>query len=152
MKRFFTLFTLVLIFGYPIAVHLGVISNNLLSIKLYPCVINLIMFSIFFHSILHPPTIIEKLARLKTPDLSPQAIKYTKIVTFVWCGFFVINGLIALWTALFASVKIWTIYNGCLSYIFIGIIFGSEFICRQRVKQALNHESFIQPNKKSSSS
>ncbi len=113
----------------------GIISNNSLIIKLYPFVINLLMFGIFFNSILHPPTIIEKLAKIKTPNLPPEAIKYTRKVTITWCWFFVINGLIALWTTLFTSIKIWTFYNGFLSYIFIGIIFVTEYICRQRVKK-----------------
>jgi len=89
------------------------------------------MFGIFFYSILYPPTIIERFARIKTPDLPKKAIQYTKKVTMVWCGFFIVNGLVALWTALFASVKIWTFYNGFLSYILMGTLFITEFIYRQ---------------------
>ena len=78
MKRFIPFFTIFLIFGYTIAVHTGIITHDIISIRLYPCVMNLIMFSIFFYSILRPPTIIEKLASLKVPHLPPRVIKYTK--------------------------------------------------------------------------
>ncbi len=113
---------------------IGAISNNILIIKLYPVMISLLMFTVFLYSIFQPPTIIERLARLKTPKLSPTVIHYTKKVTIAWSLFFIVNGLIALWTTFFAATQTWAFYNGFLSYILIGIMFTTEFIIRQHVK------------------
>lgn len=129
-------FTLIAITVAGIVVSiLGIIFNQNIMIKLYPVVMNLLMFGIFFYSLLYPPTIIEKLARIKTPDLPKAAEEYTRKVTIAWCVFFVVNGLVALWTALFSTLKIWTFYNGFLSYILIGVMFVAEFIYRQWAKR-----------------
>ncbi len=120
---------------------IGVISNQAIIIKLYPFVMSFFLFCLFSYSLFYPPTIIERLARLTHQDLPKKAIEYVNKVTVVWCIFFTINGAIALWTALFASMKVWTFYNGFLSYILIGIIFVTEFIIRKIVKRRINTES-----------
>jgi len=111
-----------------------IISNKLIAMQFYPFIINLFLFSIFFYSLWREPTIIEIVARLRTPELPIQAIQYTRKVTIVWCVFFMVNGMLALWTTLFTSIKIWTLYNGFIAYIVIGLIFSIEFIIRQRVE------------------
>jgi uncharacterized membrane protein len=113
----------------------SLLTHQEIIIKLYPVLINLLFYLFFYHSLLHPPCIIEKFARMYTPHLSSAAINYTRKITKMWCLFFVINGAIALWTACCTSVKIWMFYNGLLSYILIGILFVSEFIYRQYARR-----------------
>ena len=60
------------------------------------------------------------------PDFPPAAVVYTRRVTQVWCGFFVVNGLIAVATALWASTAVWTLYNGLLSYVAMGVLMGGD--------------------------
>jgi uncharacterized membrane protein len=79
---------------------------------------------------------IERLARLKEKKLSPRAIAYTRTVTKVWCLFFVANGTMALLTALWMSPEAWALYNGLIAYLLIGLLFGIEWLVRQRVKHA----------------
>jgi len=114
---------------------IGAISNQVIVIKFYPVAVSLLLFTVFFYSLIHPPTVIEKLARIKDPKLSQAAIKYTRKVTVVWCMFFIINGAIALYSSLFSSFKFWTFYNGFLSYILIGAICATEFTYRQWAKK-----------------
>lgn len=116
----------------------GVISNHIAITKLYPVAINFLLLALFSYSLLCPPTVIERIARIKEANLSARAIEYTRKVTIVWCMFFALNGGIALWTALFAATKIWVFYNGCLSYILIGVLFATEFTYRHWVKRK-NH-------------
>lgn len=125
---------LITIAGILVSV-VGAISNNLMVIKLYPVVISLLMFAIFLYSRLYPPTIIERIAKFKYPNLPPEAIAYVRKLTVVWCGFFIFNALVALWTALFATVKIWTFYNGFLSYILMGTLIVAELIYRKLIKK-----------------
>ena len=75
------------------------------ALKLVPVVINLACLIGFASTLRHPPSMIERFARLQEPTLDDTAIAYTRQVTVVWCGFFVINGSIALYTALFTSMS-----------------------------------------------
>ena len=110
-------------------------SNALLPLKLYPLLINAVMLSVFAYTLISPPSMIERFARLREPDLPLQAIGYTRRVTQVWCGFFIINGLIALATALWASPAIWSLYNGFIAYLLMGLLFGGEYLVRLRMKR-----------------
>jgi uncharacterized membrane protein len=110
------------------------ISNQLLPLKLYPVLVSGVLLVLFGISLIHPPSMVERLARLREPDLPPAAIRYTRRVTAVWCIFFILNGAIALATALFASTKIWTFYNGLLSYLLMGALMAGEWLVRQRVR------------------
>lgn len=106
------------------------LSNSSLLLKLYPSLISLSLFIVFGYSLWQPQTTIERIARLTEPDLSNDGIRYTRKVTYVWCGFFIINGSIALYTALFSSIQFWTFYNGLLSYFLIGLLFAIEYCVR----------------------
>jgi uncharacterized membrane protein len=77
---------------------------------------------------------IERFARLQEPHLSETAIRYTRQVTIVWCVFFVLNGSIALYTALFCEMKTWALYNGLIAYVLMGALFAGEYLVRLRVK------------------
>ena len=78
------------------------------------------------------PTVIERIARLTDPALPDEAIPYVTGVTRVWCAFFVVNGAIALWTALAASDATWALYNGAISYVLIGALLLGERLVRPR--------------------
>jgi len=103
-------------------------------LKLYPALVNLVMLGLFATSLWRGPSVVERLARLREPDLPPAAVAYTRRVTQVWCGFFVVNGLLAVATALWASTAVWTLYNGLLSYLAMGALMGGEWLVRRRVR------------------
>lgn len=104
------------------------------ALKLIPVVINLACFIGFASTLRHPPSMIERFARLREPALSQTAITYTRQVTVVWCGFFVFNGSIALYTALFTNMATWTLYNGLLAYLLMGLLFAGEYCVRLRIR------------------
>jgi len=103
-------------------------------LQLYPALVNGVMFGLFATSLCRGPTVVERLARLREPNFPPAAIAYTRRVTQVWCGFFVVNGLIAAGTALWASTAVWALYNGLLSYVAMGALTGGEWLVRRRVR------------------
>ncbi|MCM5682696.1 hypothetical protein M8A51_24455 [Schlegelella sp. S2-27] len=105
--------------------------NAALPLKLYPLLINGSMLALFTASLLKPPSAIERLARLRQPDLPPEGIVYTRRVTMVWCAFFVVNGLVSAWTAWFASDALWALYNGLVSYLMMGLLFAGEWLVRR---------------------
>lgn len=104
------------------------------ALKLYPVLISLNLLVLFGWSLWHPPTIVEKLARLQDSNLPPSGIAYTRKVTKVWCGFFLVNGSIALATVLYGNDQLWTLYNGLISYLLMGTLMAGEFLVRRRVK------------------
>jgi uncharacterized membrane protein len=110
-------------------------ANALLPLKLYPVLVNAAFLAAFAYSLASPPSMVERMARLTEPDLPPQAIAYTRVVTQVWCVFFVINGSIALGTALWASPAVWSLYTGVISYVAMGVLFGVEYLVRLRFKR-----------------
>jgi len=104
--------------------------QNSLGARFYPVVVNLIFLYVFATSLYARQSMIEKFARMKDPKLSPEGVVYTRNVTKVWCVFFFINGAIAGYTALYSDIKIWTLYNGMISYVLIGMLFTAEWIYR----------------------
>lgn len=112
-------------------------GNSWQPVKLYPVLANAALLILFAGSVVWPPTVIERLARLSEPRLAPEAIAYTRGVTLVWCAFFVVNGSIALATSLWASEEAWALYNGFLAYVAMGLLFAAEWLVRRRVKARL---------------
>ena len=98
-------------------------------LKYYPPICNLFLFLVFFLSLFGKETVIQKFARMCGDVLEHQAWVYTRRVTYVWVVFTFINFLISVWT-IFQSDRVWLIYNGCVSYILIGLVFGLEYITR----------------------
>ena len=116
-------------------------SNSSLLLQYYPVCLNALMLALFLFSLFRPPTIIEQIARMKEPDLPPAAIPYTRKVTMVWCGFFVFNGAMALYSISDTSMEFWVIYNGVISYCLIGILLVGESIIRRYIRRnAARHE------------
>ena len=77
---------------------------------------------------------VERLARLREPELPDSAIRYTRQVTQVWCLFFMLNGLIAASLTLWAPLSWWTLYNGLIAYGLMGLLFAIEWLIRQKVR------------------
>jgi uncharacterized membrane protein len=117
---------------------LAVWSNGLLPLRLYPVLVNAALLSVFTSSLITPPSIIERLARIREPNLPICAINYTRRVTQVWCIFFAANGTIALITALWSSPAVWILYNGIIAYLIMGFLFAGEHVVRWRFKRQWN--------------
>ena len=93
------------------------------------------MLAVFGYSLFHPPSVVERLARLQEPDLPPSGVAYTRQVTKVWCVFFVLNGVAAAFTALYCSDAVWALYNGLIAYVLMGCLMGIEWCVRQQVRR-----------------
>ena len=103
--------------------------KRLIILKYYPPLCNLTIFLCFFVSLFTKETIIQKFARLAGDKLEQPALAYTRNVTYVWTFFTFCIFLISIWT-IFQSDKIWLLFNGLISYILVGVLFGVEYIIR----------------------
>jgi len=116
-------------------VGISFVLDNEMGLLLYPVVINTALAITFYYSLISPPPIIERMARLTQPDLPEHAIAYTRKVTIVWLCFFIFNGVIAGYTAFFCDIETWTLYNGLIAYILMGILFAGEYLVRLKVQK-----------------
>ncbi|WP_236665352.1 COG4648 family protein [Aeromonas hydrophila] len=103
----------------------------------YPLAVSLALLCLFGWSLTRPMSLVERLARLQDPALPPAAIGYTRRVTQVWCGFFVINGALAAFTIWHGDLALWSLYNGLISYALMGGLMGAEYLVRRRLLKRL---------------
>jgi uncharacterized membrane protein len=131
--------------AWPIALlalamaSLSLVTLDGVWLRCYPVLVNGVALAAFGWSLQSPPSMIERFARLRHPDLPPAGVAWTRKVTQVWCAFFLCNGAVALYTALRASVAAWTLYNGLISYLLMGALLGGEWLLRP--KRAAHREA-----------
>lgn len=113
--------------------------DSTLSVRLYPVFVNAAMAVVFSATLVWPPPMIERFARLTNPDLPASAVSYLRKLTLVWIAFFVVNGSIALWTVVAAPWWVWALYNGLIAYLLIGALFMGELCVRNRLRPHPHH-------------
>ena len=118
------------------------LTNQTVFLRLYAVVISIMMLLAFGSTLIFPPNIIYRFACLTDRTIPGSLIQhrveaYCRKVCLVWCGFFIINGGISVYTAFFASERVWAIYNGGLSYLLMGLLFGIEYIIRLGVNKKM---------------
>lgn len=140
---------------FLIAGTLCFLTQQIIFLKLYSVVISATMLFLFGTTLFYPPNMIFRFATLadKTIKGAPYEDKvcsYCKKVTVIWCLFFIFNGTISVLTAfsdkIFANVdeelatKIWSFYNGGISYVLMGLLFLIEFIVRHFVNKKIKSQ------------
>jgi len=121
---------------YPFAVYFGfsegkIVFEQAQILLTYPLLVNFIFLAIFSASLARPPSLVERIARSTQPVFPPQAALYCRRVTAIWCVFFVFNIAVCSWLLLKNLLWWWTVYNGCISYVLMGIIFAGEYLYRR---------------------
>ena len=116
------------------AVLLCVISAffNHAHVVLYlPVLISLNFLISFGYTLFRPPSMVAILAQRATAmTFDEQQLRYCRQVTFVWVVFFILNGAAAALTACCATLEVWSLYNGLIAYIAIGLLFAAELCYR----------------------
>jgi len=97
----------------------------------YPVVVSLLFAFLFGFSLLFPPTVVERIARIKTPELSEAGVRYTRRVTWIWFWFLVLNAGIAYGLALAGELRFWMLWTSFYSYVGMGCLFVGEFAFRK---------------------
>ncbi|MFD4841002.1 hypothetical protein ACFWP0_26110 [Achromobacter sp. NPDC058515] len=112
------------------------ISNSEGWLRWYPVLVNGMMLAVFGMSLRAGRPVVERLARLRHPDLPPEGVRYTRNVTRAWCVFFALNGAAAAALAAWAPWSWWLAYNGCASYVLMGLLIGGEWLLRPAAARA----------------
>lgn len=104
--------------------------NHPLGLLLTPVGVNLALLATFGHSLRSERPMVERFARLQVDTLSADERAYCRTVTLVWCGFFLVNGTIALWLAVRGPLAAWALYTGLIGYLAMGVLFTAEYLYR----------------------
>ena len=65
--------------------------------------------------------------------LDEKGVEYCRKVTVAWVVFLSVHLAVTVWTV-FLSREVWVLYNGCIAYVLMGLMFGVEFLFRKRVR------------------
>ncbi|HEV2676102.1 MAG TPA: hypothetical protein VGV37_16380 [Aliidongia sp.] len=101
----------------------------------YPIAISLATAAIFGLSLLRPPSVVERIVRIREPDLPPEGVAYARKVTMVWTVFLMANAAVSAASAVWGSLEAWTLWNGLISYLLMGALFLGEIGVRQVVRR-----------------
>lgn len=124
-KNLITLLLLIIYCAALVLTH----SNTLL--RLYPVMMSFGFALLFGLSLLGETSLIEGFARRMGKTITSNAKHYTRRLTYIWTVLLCVNGVIALYLALFSSMAAWTAYCGLISYLIMGSFFLGETIFRQ---------------------
>jgi uncharacterized membrane protein len=105
-------------------------SHGLQVLMVYPVLFSLAASAWCAWTLRHPPSAIERLARLSGMPVDAAGERYTRGVTWLWLGFFLINAGIAAWTAWHGDTALWSLYNGLASYLLVALLFAGEWLFR----------------------
>ncbi|MBM4254641.1 MAG: hypothetical protein FJ147_01955 [Deltaproteobacteria bacterium] len=121
---------LVPVIGTVVLSFVSALFNQSRAILYLPLLISLNFGASFAYSLLRPPSIVEIFATTYSSVLSAEAVRYCRLVTGIWVGFFAFNATIAGLTACCSSLETWSLYNGLISYCLLGLLFVGELCYR----------------------
>lgn len=108
----------------------ALVANDPRGLLFLPAAVSAALLVAFGRTLVWGPPLVETFARLAHSDLSAAELRYCRSVTALWCGFFALNGGVALLLALREDLLLWTLYTGLVSYLAIGLLFAAEFTVR----------------------
>jgi uncharacterized membrane protein len=109
---------------------LAALLNDARFVFALPILINAALFVQFASSLRGTP-LVERFARMQNPALNGEQIAYCRTVTKVWCAFFVVNAALSGTLAIAAPLAWWTLYNGLIAYLLMGLLGASEYVVRK---------------------
>jgi uncharacterized membrane protein len=115
-----------LLISAALTVAIAFLDQNVAQ-EAYPVVRSLSVAAIFGWTLISPPSLVERFARLRRPHLPDSAVRYCRNVTVIWAVWLAANAAVA--TALVArgDLRSWAIWTGAVSYVISGLIFVGEF-------------------------
>ncbi len=104
-------------------------------LRFYPMLFNLAVAAVFLGSLASGRPLVERIARTLRHDLPVAAVVYTRRVTWAWGLLMIAIALVSLYTAVDASLRLWSLFNGVLVYVIIGLAFACEYALRCHLRR-----------------
>lgn len=111
------------------------LADQRLAALAYPSLISFAFASAFGLSLWRRPSLIERFARLRQPDLPDAAKCYCARVTLLWTAWLLANGLIAAALAFSRRMELWLLWTSLINYLLSGALLGGEWLFR-RVRES----------------
>jgi len=117
--------------GVGLLAGLTLVSGRRLFLMLLPALVYAYLIWIFVRSLEQPVSIIGRMARRVDPKAPDFIDPYCRKLTLVWCGVFAVNMVCIAAFALAGWDDAWAWYSGALSYLFMAVVQGLEFVVRK---------------------
>lgn len=88
-------------------------------------------FGLAFLRSLGTTPMIENFARMVKPELSDGEVAHCRAWTRIWGIYLIAVALFGLVLAVCASLAVWTIYVGLVTYALVGLLFAVEYVVRK---------------------
>lgn len=109
---------------------LGWLSNNGTWLLVLPAATQATFGLAFLRSLSTTP-LIEHFALMVKPHLSAAERVHCRTWTGIWGMYLIALAAFGLVLAKWASLKVWTVYVGVLSYVMVGALFAVEYVIRK---------------------
>ncbi len=130
--------------GVTLAAMAPAFGLALVFLYIPPIAINLMLFGVFSHSLRADRTpVVTATARAIRGELSPTLVDYTRKVTWMWSGLFLLMAALSLGLAVFASAVMWSTFTNFLNYVIVGCVFIGEFLMRRWLLPQEKHTGVI---------
>lgn len=111
-------------------VALGWVSNNGTWLLVLPSATQATFGLAFLRSLSGTP-LIEHFARMMKPELGAPQIAHCRRWTLIWGIYLVALAAVGLALARWATLSVWTVYVGVVSYVLVGALFAVEYLIRK---------------------
>ena len=81
-------------------------------------------FGVTFLRSLNKTPLVEHFARMVKPELAPPELAHCRSWTGIWGVYLIVLAVVGLGFARFATLGVWTLYTGIVSYALIGALFA----------------------------
>jgi uncharacterized membrane protein len=112
---------------------LVVAGRGLYALFVPPAAIPAALFVVFARSLRAgaEPWVTRVATAMRGEPLPPPLLAYTRRVTWLWCGVFVVMFASAIGFAVWAPPELWSLMTNVVHYIVLGSIFVVEFVYRR---------------------
>ena len=109
---------------------LGWLSNNGTWLLVLPAATQATFGLAFLRSLSGTP-LIEHFARMVKPELSDPELAHCRSWTRIWGVYLIVLAALGLALAWWATLAVWTVYVGIVSYVLVGVLFVVEYMVRK---------------------
>ncbi len=97
-------------------------------LKLLPSLTSLWLLATFSLTLRERHSMVEQFAIASHDGFPDFLLPYCRRVTWVWCGFFLVNAIVGIVLAIAGTPREWALYTGAISYLLVGLLAAGEYV------------------------